>query len=97
MDCSGENRKLEGQSLFIFYFFYYYFFVLRFFATMIKQIFHFYNTIIQLWIRMRIDGIDRDSLVMVLVEIEMYARMKKTLARSHHFNESEKFGSINLV
>lgn len=73
MDCSGENRKLEGQSLFIFYLFYYYFFVLRFFAIMIKQIFHFYNTIIQLWIQMRIDGIDRDSLVMVLVEIEMYA------------------------
>lgn len=29
---------------------------------------------------MRIDGIDRDSLVIVLVEIEMYGRMKKTLA-----------------
>lgn len=28
---------------------------------------------------MRIDGIDRDSLVIVLVEIEMYGRMKKTL------------------
>ena len=46
---------------------------------------------------MRIDGIDRDSIVMVLVEIEMYARMKKTLARPHHFNKNGKFGSLKLV
>lgn len=46
---------------------------------------------------MRIDGIDRDSLVIVLVEIEMYGRMKKTLAWPHQFNKSGKFGSIKQV